>query len=573
MKFKVLVGATLALSLVASAASANMVINQTRPPVSGKMVAHAGSPQAAMAGYNILAKGGTAFDAALTMAAAQSFSEALMCHIFGGDLQLILYNAATGQVESYNGTGWAPKSGDLDYYFEKGGIPTEGIEAMHMPGEWSGWMTMLRDHGTMPLAEILAPVVEMAEEGIIVDDFFGHYVGSSLNGMNEAALAVFAPGGQPLKPGDLYKNQDYANLLKTMGEVAASKETLAEGYQAAEDYFYRGPIAEQLVEWNRSEGGHFALEDFSEFRAEKTVPISTNYRGYDVYCTPPNSQGTALIEALNILENYDLKAMGHNSRDYVNVVVQALNIGLNHRNRFGADPRFYQYPADFLTKEFAKEMMAEIDMEKAVTEIPVAYAKYHVDYDKLGPDTTFMFCADQYGNVVAVTHSINGFFGSKLMVPGLGILMNNRLQQYALDPELPNHLEAHKRTVQTITPSIVLKDGAPIMTFGTPNADRQEQTKLQGFLNIVEFGMRPQKAVESPRFATAAPGNTASEGKIARGVHYMPGFPEDVLQQLKDMGYEVIPTNNTGSLGLGLFENGQWTVGADPTRDAYTVAW
>lgn len=572
-KTKIFAAAALVLGLAASSSFANLMFNQNRPAISGRQVAHAGSPAAAMAGYNILAKGGTAFDAALTMAAAQSYSEVMMAHIFGGDLQLIAYDAKSGKVITYNGTGWAPKKATIDHYLDLGKIPEYGIESMHIPGEWSGWMTMLRDHGTMPLKDILEPVVEMADKGIITDEFLSNITKMSTKHMNKEALAVFAPNGKALEPGDLYVNKDFAKLLVTMGDVAAKEKTLADGYKAAEEYFYRGPIAKAIVEWNNKEGGNFSLEDFTEFYAERTEPITTNYKGYDVFCTPPNSQGTVLIETLNILENFDLKKMGHNTRDYVNVIIQALNIGLNHRNKYSADPRFYKYPAEFLTKKFAKEMAKEINLNEAISEIPEVYAKYFVDYDKTGPDTTFMFCADKFGNVVAVTHSINHFFGSGLMVPGLGIMMNDRLIQYALDETLPNHLQAHKRTVQTITPTIVLKDSKPIMAFGTPNADRQEQTKLQGFLNVVEFGMRPQKAVESPRVATGAPGDTASNGKIVKGLYWMPGFPAEELKKLEAMGYKLIPTNNTGSLGLGYFQNGQWTVGADPTRNAYTYGW
>ena len=576
MNKKVFAAAALLVGVAAGTASANFMYKQSRPTISGRAVAHAGSPAAAQAGIAIMAKGGTAFDAALAMAAAQSYSEVMMCHIFGGDLQLIAYDAKNKKVVSYNGTGWAPKKVTIDKYVDMGGIPTKGIYSMHIPGEWSGWMTFMRDYGTMSLKDIFAPVIDMADNGIICDDFLAAMIKSEVKDMDENSLAVYAPNGKALKAGDLYVNHDYAKLMKTMADVAEKAGDLKAGYQAAEDFFYRGPIAKDIVAWNKANKGDFELEDFTEFRAEKTEPITTNYRGYDVYCTPPNSQGVVLIEALNILENFDLKAMGHNSKDYINVLIQALNIGLNHRNKFDADPRFRKYPAAFLTKAFAKEMAAQINMKEAITEIPVGDKKYYADYEKTGPDTTFMFCADKEGNIVAVTHSINHFFGSGMMVPGWGIQMNDRMLQYALDPDLGNALQAHKRTVQTITPSIVVKDGEPLMAFGTPNADRQEQTKLQGFLNVVEFGMRPQKAVETPRVATAAPGDTASNGKIEKGLHYMTSYltqiDKKVIDELAAMGYKMMTTTNTGSLGLGIRENGFWSVGADPTRNAYTYA-
>ena len=577
MKKKVLAAVVLGLSVMAGSAIANLMYHQTRPTISGRAVAHAGSPAAALAGMKILQAGGTAFDAALAMAAAQSYSEVMMCHVFGGDLMLLGYDAKNKKVFCYNGTGWAPNKAkeQLDRDAE---IPAKGIFSMHIPGEWSGWMTFLSKYGTMPLKDILAPVVDMAKNGIITDDFLANMIEKNGEPMNDEAKAVFFPNGKALKAGDVYKNPAYADLLETMGKVAedaAKDKTLADGYKAAEDYFYRGPIAKEIVEWNNKNGGDFTLEDFSDFHAEEVTPLTTNYRGIDVYACPPNSQGTVLIESLNMLENFDLKAMGLNSKDYINVLTQVLQIAINHRNRFSADPRFHKFPQALLTKEFAKEMVKQVDMNKAVDEIPLGDQKYFVDYDKKGPDTTHMFVCDAEGNIVAVTHSINHFFGSGMMVHG--IMMNDRRIQYSPDPELPNYLEAHKRTVQTITPSIAIKDGEPYMAFGTPNADRQEQTKLQGFLNVVEFGKRPQAAVETARIATDAAGDTASLNKYPKQISYMVTYPNKidpkVIKELEGMGYKMVPVTNTGSLGLGVREHGFWSVGADPTRNAYTFAW
>jgi len=581
MNKKALAALVLSATVVAAGtASANLMYKQTRPTISGRMVAHGGSPAVAKAGMEILLQGGTAFDAALAMAAAQSYSEVMMCHIFGGDLQLIGYDAKAKKVFSFNGTGWAPKKATIDFHMDKtnGEIPQKGIYSMHMPGEWSGWMTFLGKYGTMPLSKILAPAVDMAKNGIITDDFLANMIEKYSGPMNDEAKSVFWPNGKALKAGDLYVNPGYADLLETMGKVAdkaAEGKTVADGYKAAEDYFYRGPIAEEIVKWNNENGGDFSIEDFNEFHAEETTPITTNYRGYDVFCTPPNSQGTVLIETLNMLENFDLKSMGLNSAKYINVITQALQIAINHRNRFSADPRFFKFPEALLTKEFAKDMIKEIYPDKAVSEIPLGEKKYFVDYNKKGPDTTFMFVADAEGNLVAVTHSINGFFGSSMMVHG--IMMNDRRMQYTLDADLPNALVGHKRTVQTISPSIVLKDGEAIMAFGTPNADRQEQTKLQGFLNVVEFGKRPQAAVETPRVATDAAGTTASLNKFPKQISYMVNYPTQidkaVIDELAALGYKMVPITNTGSLGLGVKENGFWSVGADPTRNAYTYAW
>ena len=254
MNKKVLAAVALGLSVLAGSASANLMYKQTRPTISGRAVAHAGSPAAALAGMKVLQAGGTAFDAALAMAAAQSYSEVMMCHIFGGDLQLIGYSAKDKKVFSFNGTGWAPNKAK-EQLERDAEIPAKGIFSMHIPGEWSGWMTFLAKYGTMPLKDILAPVVDMAENGIIVDDFLANMIEKNAGPMNDQAKAVFFPNGKALKAGDVYVNKDYADLMKTMGEVAAKAaegKTLADGFKAADDYFYRGPVAEEIVKWNNA---------------------------------------------------------------------------------------------------------------------------------------------------------------------------------------------------------------------------------------------------------------------------------------------------------------------------------
>lgn len=545
----------------------------TRPPVSGRNVVHAGSPEAAAVGYSVLVKGGNAFDAAMATAAAQTFSESMMCSIFGGDAEIITYDAKTGEVRVYNGTGWAQRKATIDYYLDKGGIPSVGIDSMHVPGEWSGWMTLLRDYGTMELSDILEPVAQLSENGMVASEFTINALEmckrmGSYGPKNEAAKAVYP---DTLKVGDTIINKDYAALLREMGKVAAKGKSLADGFALAEDYFYRGPIAEKIVSWNNKNGGTYALDDFSEFRAEIQEPISTTYRGYEVYCCPPNCQGSALIEALNIIEGFDLSSMKHNSAEYVNVVVQSLNIALNDRNKFVADPRFFQAPAEIWTKEYAAKMRQYISMDHAMASLPDGGLKFYRDYDKLGPDTTFMAVVDADGNMCIVTHSINAYYGSGLMVDGLGIFMNDRMGYYSLDEEHPNSLAAHKRTVQTITPSLGLKDGEPAFFVGTPNANNQEQSKLQVLLNYIDFGFRPQQAVEQPRVSTThAPGigsDVESPGKIA----LMTGFGTTINKELEKLGYTISYTTNTGSVGFGINENGIWTVGADPTRNAYSM--
>ncbi len=547
----------------------------TRPEVSGRQVVHAGSPVAALAGYNVLAQGGNAFDAAVAVAAAQTFSEPGMTNIFGGDAEIIIYSAEDDAVKVYNGTGWAPANADIFTYFDLGGIPSSGILAMHIPGEWAGWMALLTDYGTMGLDDILAPVIEISEEGTAVTPFLDMILKMSGTGKyNQEALEIFTRDGKLLAQGDRYVNRNYADLLKEVSSVAKRGRTPQDGYGLALDYFYRGPIAEKIVDWNQDLGGIFSIEDFNEYYAEVQEPLVTNYRGYDVYACPPNSQGPTLIEALNIAELYDMSSYDHNSAEYINLIAQIMTIALNDRNKYVSDPRFGTMPSELMTKDYARKMKEFINEDGLLMELPDGGLIYARDYEALGGDTTFMAVADKDGNVVSCTHSINGIMGSGLMVDGLGIMMNNRMSYYSLDEEHPNSLAPHKRTLQTITPSLALKDGIPAFFVGTPGSDNQEQTKFQVILNHIDFDIDPQQNVEKARMVSGhAPGAGKTEaypGKLS-----VMGVGSKVIDELKDMGYVVSQTTNTGSLGFGYFnpETGLWTVGADPTRDAYTVGW
>ena len=553
----------------------NGMAGVTRPEISGHQIVHAGSPVAAMAGYNILMQGGTAFDAAVAVSAAQAFAEPCMTNIFGGDAEIIVYSEEDDKITVFNGTGWAPAKATLDTYFELGGIPDRGIYAMQMPGEWAGWMTMLGEYGTMPLADILAPVIEISEKGTAVTPMLSYMLDMTDSAIfNDEAMLFFSDDGEIKEQGDFYANPHYSDTLQLMADVASEGKTIQEGYQFANDYFYRGPIAEKIVEWNQSLGGLFTIEDFNEFYAEVQEPISTTYKGYEVYACPPNSQGPTLIEALNIAENFDMSSYGHNSAEYLNIVAQIMTIALNDRNKYVSDPRFGTMPEEMLSKEYAAKMAEFINEDGILEDLPDGGLVYAPNYEELGGDTTFMAVADKYGNVVVVTHSINSIFGSGLMVDDLGIMMNNRMVYYSLDSEHPNALAPHKRTLQTITPTLAMKDGEPAFFVGTPGADNQEQTKFQVIMNYIEFGFNPQQAVEQPRIVSShAPGAGKSEAYPGRLSAMTIG--SEAIDGLTALGYDVSSSSNTGSLGFGVYdpETGLWRVGADPTRDAYSVGW
>jgi len=548
--------------------------NTTRPIATGKVAIAGDFLQSSLSAFKILEKGGTAFDAAVGMAATMGVVNKTMNDFFGGDAMIMVYSAKDKKIFVYNGTGWAPKAATIDYYVDIGGIPETGMLSVHIPGSLAGWMAMLRDYGTMPLSEILAPAIHVAENGYSLD---GLTAGRNLAWkphFNQAALDVLAPNGEFLKMDEIVYQKDLAKTMTTISKMS---------YQEAEDYLYRGPLGKTIVEYSESQGGILTLEDFADFKAEKVAPLSTNYKGLDVFACPPNGQGMVLLQALNILEGYDLKALGHNSAEYMDLVTQALNLGLEDRNRYIGDPRFVKVPMGMITKEYAKhrrekDMQPGKAMADKLTAGPVEeYAKF---YKEKGGDTTFMAVADAEGNIVACTTSICNIWGAATMVPGTGITLNNRMTYYLYDTDMPNHMEPRKRTVQTITPSIALKDGAPCLVWGTPGGDLQEQSKLQTFLNIVEFGMNPQEAVEAPRVQSLHPMGLLAAFKAAhpRTISIEGRIPAAEREKMSKMGYNVVSTHDwlyKGTMGVIRIDpkTGWKQAGSDPRGENMAIAW
>jgi gamma-glutamyltranspeptidase/glutathione hydrolase len=501
-----------------------------------------------------------------------------MTDLLGGDAEIIVYSARDQKVTVYNGTGWAPQKASVDFYLDQGGIPNKGPLSTQLPGGWAGWMLMLQDYGTLPLEKIMEPVIAQAQDSFV--DLYSAYVaptGLAPAESNEALRTHYTPGGNRLTPGTILHNPTLVNTYRSLVNAARQGRTVQDGYRLANDYYYRGPLAQEVVRWSEANGGLFTLADFNEFRAEKQEPLHTDYRGYEVYVCPPNSQGPALIEALNMLENYDLKALGHNSAEYIDLVIQALNLAIQDRNDFYGDQRFVNVPSHLFTKEYAQQRIQDIQQGQAMTEIPNGGRWF--DYEGRGRDTTFMYVADQYGNVVASTHSLCNLFGSGWEIESLGFVLNNRMVYFTLDEENPNVLEPRKRSMQTIAPALATRNGRPAFVVGTPGADVQVQGVLQVILNFVEFGMNPQLAVENARMVTVHPAGLMNPVQYPRTIQLDPGVKDEDVLKLDAMGYIIqyigaVPGAYSGFVGFGqFFENGYMWGGADNRMGSYAVAW
>jgi len=548
----------------------------TRSMMTGRAAIVGDYPESAMTGWKILEQGGTAFDAAVAMAATMGIVNQSMNDIFGGDAMIIIYSAKDKKLITYNGSGWAPTNATIDRYIDAGGIPDDGILSVEVPGAFSGWMTLMKDYGTMPLSKIFAPAIHIASNGWQIRSGTARSINSNFAKFNQEGRNIYAPNGVALKEGDIAYNKNVAKLLTTLSSMS---------YQDAEDYIYRGPFAKALVDFSTSLGGLFALSDMNQFRATRDTPLSTNYKGVDVFVCPPNSQGMVLLEALNIIENYDLKTFGHNTAEYIDLLAQILNLCIEDRNSYMGDPRFVPIPYGMITKEYAKVRKNDVKLGKAMPDNivignPTQYEKFFTG--EKGGDTTFMAVADAMGNIVACTTSVCQVWASKLFLPEYGVMLNDRMTYFLLDEDSPNHLLPRKRTMQTITPSIALKNGAPYLVWGTPGADLQEQMKLQVFLNVFEWGMNAQKAVEVPRIQTLHPTPlmvTPGFAAPPRHLSVEARVPVEERNKLEKMGYILrVGDWSLGGGGLmGLVKinpaTGWKETGADPRGNNSAIAW
>ncbi|MBX6342594.1 MAG: gamma-glutamyltransferase, partial [Thermomicrobiaceae bacterium] len=385
------------------------------------------------------------------------------------------------------------------------------------PGAADAWLTALARYGTLSFEEVVAPAIELCEAGFPVYPSLHRNIAKEADVLRRwpSTAAIFLPGGEPPAVGDVLVQRDLARTFRRMVEAerAAAGRGRVAGIEAARDRFYRGDIAQEIAEFVTREGGFVSERDLADFHSDVEEPVGTTYRGVEVYGCGPWCQGPVLLEALNILEGYDLPAMGHNSADYIHTVSQALDLAFADREAYFGDPKLVDVPIDgLLSKAYAARQRERIQPDRAVTEMPPPGAPPGAGAARawpgraadagvpLQPDTSYVCVVDAEGNAFSATPSDG--IGSTPIVPGLGLLCSGRGSQSWLDPGHPSSLQGGKRPRLTPAPAMAFKDGTLFMPFGTPGADMQPQSMLQVFLNIVEFGMDPQEAIEQPRFGT-----------------------------------------------------------------------
>jgi gamma-glutamyltranspeptidase/glutathione hydrolase len=589
-----------------------------------------GQPLSVEAGLRMLQSGGNAVDAGVATILAASVIE--FSHFsFGGEVP-ILIKLKGGEVVVVEGMGQAPLKATREFFVNRaklsrsegpatapgssraqsgmtdlaimagaktGPIPSTGPLSATVPAVLDACVTALDHFGTKTLGEVMQPAIELAD-GFPIDELRVEYIRTRAPIFSQwpEARRLFLPGGEVPKVGDLFVQADLARTLREIvrAERLATKSTKSNrhaGLMAARDYFYRGPVARRIGDYMQTHGGLIAAEDFARFQAKTGQPVHADYHGYQVYKVGFWTQGPALVETLNMLEGFDLKKMGHNSSTYVHTLTEALKLAMADRDRYYGDPNFVKIPMDqLLSENYAALRRQLIDPNKAslaqrpgdpVNMKALASGVQTVSRVSTVPpleranDTTCVNVVDKDGNLFSATPS--GAWLPAVVAGDTGVLMGQRLQSALIDPNSPNVVAPGKRPRITLTPTLVLKGGEPFMVLSTPGGDNQDQALLQVLLNVIEFQMNPQEAVEAPRFDTQhfvssfddhefLPGSLNIESRIGL----------KTVQELSDRGHKVKLQKEWGTLSsptVVLYDTrtGVAAAGADPRRGRYAVAW
>jgi gamma-glutamyltranspeptidase/glutathione hydrolase len=603
-----------------------------RPVVRGRRgVVAGGQPLSVEAGMRILQRGGNAVDAGVATILTASVIE--FSHFsFGGEVP-ILIKLKGREVAVVEGMGTAPARATREFFVNRarqrgsvttatapdssatlragngnqdmptmpgaksGMIPSTGPLAATVPAVLDACVTALDQFGTKSLAEVMQPAIELAD-GFPIDELRVQYITTRAPIFSQwpDAKRVFLPNGAVPKVGDVFVQADLARTLRSI--VSAEKRNARRGrhaaLMAARDYFYKGSLGKRIGDYMQTHGGLLAAADLAGWHAKVGAPAKGEYRGYEVYKTGFWAQGPMMIEVLNLLEGYDLKKMGQNSPEYIHTVTEALKLGFADRDRFYGDPNFVSIPTEqLLSKDYAVMRRSLIDGQNAslsqrpgdpanmkpllASATQISYNAEPVPEIEKANDTTCVNVIDKNGNMFSATPS--GAWLPAVVAGDTGVLMGQRLQSALTDPNSPNVVAPGKRPRITLTPTLVLKDGEPFMVLSTPGGDNQDQGLLQVLLNVIEFGMNPQEAVEAPRFDTQHYVSSFDNHEFMPGLLNVESrIPAEVISQLNSRGHKLkIQTDwGTGSSPTVIMydpKSGVISGGADPRRGRYAVAW
>lgn len=573
----------------------------------------AGHPLTTAAALEILQQGGNAFDAGVAALLVGGTVEQDLYGI-GGEALILVYPQSEKKVTSIAGQGWAAASASIDDYLRNGKtLEGKGLDPAVVPGAMHAALTVLERWGSMSFEQVAKRAIEYAEQGFPMRDRTANSIRREIDFINEwpdNRRTWLKPDGSFYRAGETIKLPGLANTYRRMVETerAHAGEGREAAIVAARDRFYAGDIAEEMVAYLQEHGSGFDLADFAEFYARIEEPAMTNYRGYTVYKQPFNSQGPMLLQALNILETFDLQAMGHNSPDYVHLLVESLKLAYADRDSYYADPNFVAVPAEgLLSKEYARQRAAEIDINRASTSFvagdPLPFdpsvdswafwtagqeeaqpelSAAFVDHPQSLKDTSHVAIIDKDGNVFDSTPS-GGWIGGAVILGATGIGMSVRGEQFWLDQTKAAQLRPRSRPRYTLTPSIVMRNGEPLLAIGTPGGDNQEQTILQTLLNVIEFAdawyPNLHAAIEWPRVQTLHfymsfwPHSTGFNR-----INIESNIGDEVIDEMRRRGHEVnvVPPFRISGCATAVMvdpQTGNRIAAGDPRRDCYAIAY
>jgi gamma-glutamyltranspeptidase/glutathione hydrolase len=559
-------------------------------------VISAGHYLAAHAGFQVLEGGGNAIDAGVAAGIAIGVLQTDKVN-FAGVVPQIIYTAKNKKVHCIDGLGVWPKAITPDYFMKRhGGKIPKGVERCVVPAAPDAWITALEHFGTMSFADVATYAIRFARDGFPMHPMMSDFIKKNEENYRRwpASKKVFLPKGRPPEVGEVFRQPDLGRTMQYMvdQEKRAARKGRKAGLAAARDAFYKGDIARTVTKFIEKEGGTMRYEDFADFRVKFEPTVRTRFDDIELHACGPWSQGPVLPMALNILKGYNLKAMGHNSPQYVHVVTEALKLAFADRHHHFGDPRFVDVPIKGLMSDhYAGHRRSLISLEKAWPEMPPAGDPETLadipqrcvpapESDEApGPgDTSYLCVMDSYGNAMSCTPSDGS--DKTPIIPGVGILCSGRGTQSWSDPSHPCSVAPGKRPRLTPNPAMAFKNGRVYMPFGTPGGDVQCQAMLQVFLNVNVFGMSPQAAVEAPRFAGYSfPGSFEPHPYYPGRLHMEKSIAEEAGDELKELGHKVYEWDDLTWLAGAVctivadHKNGVFHGGADPRRPAYVLGW
>jgi gamma-glutamyltranspeptidase/glutathione hydrolase len=535
---------------------------------------------ATQAGVRILAQGGNAMDAALAANAVMTVVYPSTCSA-GGDIFLLYWEAKTQKLHALNGSGRAPQGLTPDYFSSRHmqEIPLRGPLPINVPGAVDGWFEANARFGSLPMTAILAPAIELADGGMPVSPSVAGWLQAAAEGVLgpwSSSAETYLTGGNVPQAGDILRQP---NLAHTYTMLA----------REGRDAFYRGPLARSITEYVQQCGGVLSMDDMAQHHSDWVEPISVPYRGYEVYEFPPNTQGITVLEMLNILEGYDLHALGYHSAESLHLLLEAKKLAFADRDRYISDPAFVDIPVErLLSKEYAQEQRARIQPGQAMPHVQPGLEKEG--------DTMYLCTADNQGNIVSLIQSLYYGFGSGVVGGNTGVMLHNRGAYFSLDPRHVNYLQPGKRTMHTLTPAMVLHDGRPYMAIGTMGGDTQPQVHVQLLTALLDFRHNVQQAISAPRWRSGRfqlgasqddvvelGGQAGVDDYLAQDIQEMvvmeEGFPPHVIESLKQYGHHII-MNRAWEHGMGHAqairlspETHVFEGAADPRCDGLALGW